>query len=116
LSNRVSIGAGHAAVHANERDGAAAADDVDGGVQGVEAVDAGFCIIGLATASGRSPVSDFLNGRTVRLHPDSVDYRVGATACGHVADDVPEIVAVLVEIDRVHAASLGSAPAPCRRQ
>ena len=45
-------------------------------------------------------------GRTVRLHTDSIDHRVGATASGHVPDDVSEIIAVLVEVDRLHPSRL----------
>ena len=98
LSNICSMfsGSAVAAVDAGQRDGPAAADDLDRRVQRAEAVDArrlhDLARDGVGEEAGEG-VRELAARRAVRLHADRVDHRVGAAAAGELAHGAGDVVA-----------------------
>src|SRR5690606_36918816 len=85
----------HAAVDTGEGDGAAAAHDLDSGVQRVQPVDAplGEQRFGEGVRQPIGPdLGELSEVRAVRLHPDGVDDGVRAATPGAGADGVDELV------------------------
>ncbi len=97
---------GHAAVDAGDRDGAAAAHRVDGGVQGGEAVQAGLLHHRLGDRVGQQTghlLDDLRTGGAVGLHADGVDHGVRTAPAGGLADDVADAADLVgvVEVQRL---------------
>jgi hypothetical protein len=102
---------GGAAVDARQRDRPAAADDVDRREQRGEAVDARLLDQRLRDRVGQEPgepLRQRADRRAVRLHPDRVDDGVRSAAAGELPRHVAEILAVLVEVERLDAAAAGA--------